>query len=444
MSTPLWVSTTRGTSVGTATIEADGTFTLAAHGLVNGQQVTVATLTGGASSVLVVDAPYFAAAATTNTFQLRPAPGAPVMTFTADGSAVVYHAAGVMDAQTLRDGMAGLLGRGDASGGFAARSGVFPNATVTSHVTTSGMTWTVADLVAVVRHSTGRMYITPHATEGGAVTAADPTNPRIDALDLQIQDHTVDSSGFARGRIVYTAGVPAAIPTAPAATANSERLSTWTVAAGATSTGTPTLPRFTVARGGITPVADVAAYPGAGGRYEGQFVWNSATDELVANMTAGSTWNTIASKVNHDYVQGLTGGAAIAGPTSYTPVMAGHGTAVFSTLLGRWVQIAPKLKWWHVFMIVGTAGSGTSVLQVTSPTNPDRTTRQSVQLTTTDGTVSPASRSGSVFTFQTGTGAVWDRFAWDNGGATNGLENMDGSKLTVGMKLFLQGVYWEA
>jgi len=97
MSTPLWVSTTRGTSVGTATIEeSDDTFTLTAHGLVNGQQVTVATLTGGATSVLVADAPYFVASAAANTFQLRPSPGAPVMAFATDGGCAVYQAAGLM------------------------------------------------------------------------------------------------------------------------------------------------------------------------------------------------------------------------------------------------------------------------------------------------------------------------------------------------------------
>lgn len=296
MSTPLWVTTTRGASKGTATIEeSDDTFTLAAHGLVNGQQITVASLTGGASTVLVADAPYFVANAATNTFQVRSSPGGNVMTFTADGGCEVFLTAGLFDPQTLRDGMAGLLARGDVSGGFGARPGVFPNVSETSHVTTTGMNWTVADIVAVVRHSTGRMYIVAHPTEGGAVTAADPSQPRIDALDLQIQDHALDSSGFARGRIVYTAGTPGAIPVEPAATSNSERLSTWRVEAGATSTNTPTTPRFTVARGGLIPVANSSSYPAAGGRYKGMPVWDMATKTLVINTTAGSTFEPIAS-----------------------------------------------------------------------------------------------------------------------------------------------------
>jgi len=296
MSTPLWVTTTRGTSVGTATIEADDdTVTLAAHGLVNGQQVTVANPTGGASGVLVADAPYFVAAATTNTFQLRPSPGGPVMGFTADGGCDVYTTAGLMDAQTIRDGLAGLVTAGNSSNRFISRTGVFPMSTETQHVTTSGMTWTAADMVVAVRHSTGRIYIVPHPSESGAVTAADPSQPRIDALDLQIQDHVLDSSGFARGRLVYTAGVPAGVPVAPAVAANAERITTWTVAAGAGSTGTPTTPQFAVARGGVLPVTDSSQYPTSGGRYKGMMLWDIALGQLLVNTTAGGTWVPIAS-----------------------------------------------------------------------------------------------------------------------------------------------------
>jgi hypothetical protein len=296
MYTPLWVTTTRGASVGTATIEeSDDTFTKAAHGLVDGQQVMVASLSGGAVGVLVVDAPYFVANSTASTFQLRPSPGAPVMTFSADGGCDVYQTAGLFDPQTLRNGFSGLLARGDFSGGFQARPGVFPNSDETVHVTTAGMTWTVADLVAVVRHSTGGVYIVPHPSEGGSITAADPSQPRIDAIDLQIQDHAIDSSGFARGRIVYTAGTPSATPVAPAATPNSERLSTWRIEANATSTNTPTLPRFTVTRGGVIPVANSSSYPGSGGRYKGLPVWDMSTNTLVVNTNGGSVYQPIAS-----------------------------------------------------------------------------------------------------------------------------------------------------
>jgi hypothetical protein len=304
MSTPLWGTTARGDSVGIATIEADDdTLTLAAHGLVNGQQVTVASLTGGATSVLVADAPYFVANTATNTFQLRPSPGAPPMAFGADGGCTVYQVAGLLDAQTLRNAFAGLLTPGNSSTRFVSRTGVFPVSTETQHVTTAGMTWTVADIIAAVRHSTGGIYIIPHPSESGPITAADPSQGRIDALDLQIQDHTLDSSGFVRGRIVYTAGTPGAIPVAPTVTANSERLTTWTVAAGATSTGTPTTPQFAVSRGGVLPVTDSSQYPTTGGRYKGLALYDISLQSLLVNTTAGSTWEPVGSTKGFQFWQ---------------------------------------------------------------------------------------------------------------------------------------------
>jgi len=304
LSTPLWVTTTRGDSVGTATIEADDdTFTLAAHGLVNGQQVTVASLTGGASAVLVADAPYFVANAAANTFQLRPSAGAPVMAFTLDGGCAVYETAGLFDAQTLRRGMAGLLGRGDGTGAFTARGGILPTGIENTHVTVSGMTWSTVDIVAAVQHATGGVYIVPHPAESGAITGADPSQPRVDALDLQVQDHAVDASGFARGRLVYTAGTPAAVPVAPGAVANAERLATFSVPAASTTPTIATTPRFTTARGGIVPAIDASNYPGSGGRYKGLAVWDISLSALVMNMNGTGTWQTIASANGYQYWQ---------------------------------------------------------------------------------------------------------------------------------------------
>lgn len=306
MSTPLWVTTTRGTSVGTATIEADDDlFTITAHGLVDGQQVTVASLTGGAS-VLVADAPYFAANVTANTFQLRPSPGAPVMTFTLDGGCAVYQAAGIFDGQTLRDAFSGLVAKGgDTSGGFQTRPGVFSSGNIANIVTLTGMTWASVKLVASVPHSTGGMYIVAHDTDGGSITAADPSQPRIDALDLQIQDNALDSSGFARGRIVYTAGTPAAVPVAPTVTANSERLVTISVPAGSTTPTILTNPRSTTARGGVLPVADSTEYPSSGGRYEGMVLWDRSLDQLLVNTNNGSTWVPVASADSYASIRRL-------------------------------------------------------------------------------------------------------------------------------------------
>lgn len=110
----LWASTgASGAAVGTATIAAN-VFTIAAHGLVDGQTVVTSTPTGGAVGVLVAGAPYYVAAATTDTFQLRPSPGAPVMVI-ASGGAVVDAADAVYDAQSLRRSLGGLFYKGRPS-----------------------------------------------------------------------------------------------------------------------------------------------------------------------------------------------------------------------------------------------------------------------------------------------------------------------------------------
>lgn len=52
------------------------------------------------------------------------------------------------------------------------------------------------------------------------------TNPRIDGIDLQVQDNEYDSSGQNRGRVIVTAGTPAGSPTAPAVPSGCVRLAT--------------------------------------------------------------------------------------------------------------------------------------------------------------------------------------------------------------------------
>jgi hypothetical protein len=164
------------------------------------------------------------------------------------------------------------------------------------------------------------------------------------------------------------------------------------------------------------------------------------TDSLL--RYAGG-WQPIASKVNYDYVQGLTAGSAVTGWTTYTPTVTGAGSATFSTRTGRWIRIAPKTVAWIVYLLVSGAGSGTDVLQVNSPTNPDRTVRQVVDLAV-EGATTPSIRGGKVYLFPSGTSATWDRLRWDTGSTSNALVNMGGSDLAVNMTIVVQGVYMEA
>ncbi|MFJ2029433.1 DUF5309 family protein [Streptosporangium sp. NPDC087985] len=93
------VSTQGGAAVGTATIATNGTFTITAHGLTVGDQVTLTTLTTGAIGVVKTDTLYYVATAPdANTFTLATRPGGSAITFTGTGGAIVYKATPLTDA----------------------------------------------------------------------------------------------------------------------------------------------------------------------------------------------------------------------------------------------------------------------------------------------------------------------------------------------------------
>jgi hypothetical protein len=82
-----------GTAVGTAVITAsDEKFTIAAHGLVAGNVVTVSALTGGAVGVVKPDTQYYVKTVLTNSFELSLKPGGATVAFASDGGALVTRA----------------------------------------------------------------------------------------------------------------------------------------------------------------------------------------------------------------------------------------------------------------------------------------------------------------------------------------------------------------
>lgn len=289
MSDPLWINSGKASSaIGTATIDTGGTFTLTGHGLADGETVTVDTLTGGASSALTADAVYFVRDATTDTFAVTLTLHGPVVTLGSSGGADVYTWAPGYSAQELRRAGAVRLYPGVASE-FGARAGVRPHST--NPISVAGTTWTVNDLTAVVAGPGSGPYEVGHPEESGAIDPADGSNPRIDALDLQIQDDDEDASGQRRARVVYTAGTPGSSPLEPDPTANSLRLGTIDVPAG----GSPgpsvrSQAPWTVASGGIVPLHDDDTAP-TSGVYEGAYA--DQTEALLRRT--GSAWVPVAS-----------------------------------------------------------------------------------------------------------------------------------------------------
>lgn len=182
------------------------------------------------------------------------------------------------NAREYRRGLAGLLVPGPDR--FGAREGLRPGHVP---VSLSGTTWTVHDLTGVVYPgitSQAGPYLVQHPEESGSLDPAS-ADDRIDALDLQIQDHDEDASGERRTRVVYVVGTPDPSPSEPALTDNALRLATVLVPADGSSPTLTVVAPWTVATGGIIPVRDASELP-TSGLYDGLIAYDQDTHEVLA------------------------------------------------------------------------------------------------------------------------------------------------------------------
>lgn len=183
-----------------------------------------------------------------------------------------------------------IMGRSDRP--LGAHSGVRPGSEPT--ITATSTTWTVTPFAAVVDPETaltvGPYLVAFTANKTGAVNAADATNPRIDRLDLQVPDDP--SGGTTTPVIVYTAGVAAASPSAPAAPARSTPLAQITVPKA--GTGSPSVAvtyKHTASAGGIIIATDSTQYPAH--PFKGQMVYDVARDRLM--RYSGTAWSPVGA-----------------------------------------------------------------------------------------------------------------------------------------------------
>ena len=238
----------------------------------------------------------------------------------ADAGAPEYNA------QELRRAQAAFLFPG-VTDRFGARSGVRPHST--NPVSLAGTTWTVQHLTAVVYPgltATAGPYVVQHPSESAALSPADGSNPRIDALDLQVQDDDEDASGFRRSRVVYVTGTPAGSPSAPALTATSLRLATILVPAGGSpAPSIQSQAAYTVASGGILPVRDNTEGPSAG-LYHGMTRYRQ--DEDVLEVWDGSAWSALAQAFVpfKDYVQDPDGATTTSNTYTGTSITVPSGS----------------------------------------------------------------------------------------------------------------------
>jgi hypothetical protein len=130
--------------------------------------------------------------------------------------------------------------------------------------------------------------------------------------------------------------------------------------------------------------------------------------------------------------------ATLSAIATYTPSIAGGGTATFTTNTGWYYKIGTShLVFVSVYFVVNAAGSGASNVTVTTPSNPDRTTRQSiVGVRETSGSSRAA---GAMVAFTGGSGAIWDRLIFGTG--SGGITGVD---LAAGSLHNFTGFYREA
>lgn len=286
-----------GAAVGTADVAAPNLLTIAGHGLVDGQVVVTSAPTGAAVGVLVPGAPYYVAGAATDTFQLRPSPGAPVMVFAEAGTVIVDTAEAVNDAQGMRQALSGLIYKGrDASpdtGRIGARPGILRGAS-TAVASISGLTVTVLDMQCWINTAGSTVrggYLTAVPTDTYSLAGADPALTRVDLIVAEVLDHAADGSNeVVPGRCRVVTGTPGS--GAPAVPSGTLHVLTATVAAAA-STATLTYPDiYTVAAGGVLPVPTVDDLPPAflsAGMYA-----DVAESEALYRCT-GTVWEPVAS-----------------------------------------------------------------------------------------------------------------------------------------------------
>lgn len=291
------------TSLGTATIATDGTITLTAHGLADGDAVAFDTLTGGADGVIAENEAYYVRNKTDDTFQVSGSRGGVIVTFTSAGGAAVYSANPGYPAETLRQINSHLMFHGSTNR-LGARQGVRPGAG--DPISVSGTTWKVETHTGTVEPaetSTQGPYDYVCLEETGTLTAADASNGRLDALDLLIEDDDADATGFRRARVVYTAGTASGTPTAPTALNNALRLGTILVpASGGDDPSVDDLALWTVASGGVLPVRDDDELPTTG-LYTGMTAYNLDTEALI--VYDGMDWVPIASSDTYASIRRL-------------------------------------------------------------------------------------------------------------------------------------------
>lgn len=153
-------------------------------------------------------------------------------------------------------------------------------------------------------------------------------------------------------------------------------------------------------------------------------------------MAAGSVTATGA-------VQGDSLAVASTTFTTYTPTVAGGGSATYTTRTG-WYYKLGKMVYFNAEFVVGAAGSGTTNVTVTAPSSIYRGGRQVIPVHARGAYLFGLAGNGHAYTYETGSGAVIDQITVSNDNAQNRDGILQGVSLVADARVTIQGWYREA
>lgn len=202
--------------------------------------------------------------------------------------------------QDIRQALGVALGGATSTRPLGARSGVRPG-TPTNTVTATSTTWTCKPVAGVIdKHpdaATGPYLWASDANVTGSVTAADASNPRKDIVYVQVSDPSTSDGSTTPGIVIaYTAGTPAASPSAPTTPSRAFVLAEINVpASGGGSPSVTWVAPYAVAAGGVIPVRNTTerAAAGTGATTENPVVVyrkDAAAGSRLEYTDDGSTW----------------------------------------------------------------------------------------------------------------------------------------------------------
>jgi hypothetical protein len=220
----------------------------------------------------------------------------------------------------------------------------------------AGLNFTVQPGPAVVERSTlsGSYEVQSTAVGTAAVGTADPSQTRVDSVDVQVLDGALgDNAGVSKTSVKVTPGTPGlGLPTAPI---NSIHLGSWSVPAGCTSlaaTGVWTPARKSAAvRGGIRPLMEGDALSDPG------YMVAEMRDTSVL-QTPGwiDRWDSVANAWRHAAAANGTGAVVIGGQVR-TTLLATSGTTELVTVATNALPLEAASLYRIIFQCVGNMSS---------------------------------------------------------------------------------------